>query len=121
PGTSFAGSVQSAGDARQGTEALLQRVIRYEVFSESDLGGLLHYMVTFNTGQRRMSLAVQLEIMRQPLIEALEKQAQIPVWHEMQKLPSLPRPKDQFDAKDLVLTAEALLTPNDQVNAAEQA
>src|SRR5438034_7127862 len=60
-----------------------QRIIRYEVFSEIDLSGLLHYMVTFNTGQRRMSLAVQLEIMRQPLIEELEKQAQIPVWHEM--------------------------------------
>jgi hypothetical protein len=42
--------VQSTGDARQGTEALLQRVIRYEVFSEIDRSGLLHYMVTFNTG-----------------------------------------------------------------------
>jgi hypothetical protein len=103
--TYFAESVQSTGDARQDTEALLQRVIRYEVFSDIDLSGLLHYMVTFNTGQRRMSLAVQLAIMRQPLIEELEKQAQIPVWHELQKLPSLPRPKDQFDAKDLVLAA----------------
>ena len=53
-------------------------------------------------------LAVQLEIMRQPLIEELEKQAQIPVWHALQKLPSQPRPKDQFDAKDLVLAAEAV-------------
>src|SRR4029434_5576790 len=119
--TYFAESVQSTGDARQGTAALLQRIIRYEVFSEIDLSGLLHYMVTFNTGQRRMSLAVQLEIMRQPLIEALEKQAQIPVWHEMYKLPSMPRPKDQFDAKDLVLAAEAFLTHNDQVSAAEEA
>jgi hypothetical protein len=118
--TYFAESVQSTGDARKGTEALLQRVIRYEVFSEIDLSGLLHYMVTFNTGQRRMSLAVQLEIMRQPLIEALEKQAQIPVWHELQKLPSLPRPKDQFDAKDLVLAAEAFLTHNARVSAAEE-
>jgi hypothetical protein len=95
-------------------------VIRYEVFSEIDLSGLLHYMVTFNTGQRRMSLAVQLEIMRQPLIEALEKQAQIPVWHEMYKLPSLTRPKEQFDAKDLVLAAEAFLTHNAHVSAAEE-
>ena len=63
-------------------------------FPTIDLSGLLHYMVTFNTGQRRMSLAVQLEIMRQPLIEALEKQAQIPVWHAMYTLPNLPRPKD---------------------------
>ena len=47
-------------------------------------------MVTFKTGQRRMSLAVQLEIMRQPLIEELEKQAQIPVWHELQKLRACP-------------------------------
>jgi hypothetical protein len=119
--TYFAESVQSTGEPQQGTAALLQRVIRYEVFSEIDLGGLLHYMVTFNTGQRRMNLAVQLEIMRQPLIEELEKQAQIPVWHEMYKLPSQPRPKDQFDAKDLVLAAEAFLTHNDQVSAAEEA
>ena len=53
--TSCAESVQSTGDARQGTAALLQRVIRYEVFAEIDLSGLLHDMVTFNTGQRRMS------------------------------------------------------------------
>jgi hypothetical protein len=118
--TYFAEAVQSTGDTRQGTAALLQRVIRYEVFSEIDLSGLLHYMVTFNTGQRRMSLAVQLEIMRQPLIEALETQAQIPVWHALQKLPSLPRPQDQFDAKDLVLAAEAFLTHNAHVSAAEE-
>jgi len=111
--TYFAESVQSTGEPRQGTEALLQRVIRYEVFSEIDLSGLLHYMVTFNTGQRRMSLTVQLAIMRQPLIEELEKQAQMPVWHAMHTLPSLPRPKDRFDAKDLVLAAEAFLTHND--------
>ena len=118
--TYFAESVQSTGEPQQGTEALLQRVIRYEVFSEIDLSGLLHYMVTFNTGQRRMSLAVQLEIMRQPLIEALEKQAQIPVWHAMHTLPSLTRPKEQFDAKDLVLAAEAFLTHNAHVSAAEE-
>ena len=58
--------------------------------------------------------------MRQPLIEELEKQAQIPVWHERQKLPSLPRPKDQFDAKDLVLAAEAFFTHNAHVSAAEE-
>ena len=68
-----------------------------------------------------LNLAVQLEIMRQPLIEELEKQAQIPVWHALQKLPSLPRPKDQFDAKDLVLAAEAFLTHNAHVSAAEEA
>src|SRR5262249_14948986 len=95
--TYFAEAVQSTGEPQQGTAALLQRIIRYEVFSEIDLSGLLHYMVTFNTGQRRMSLAVQLEIMRQPLIEELEKQAQMPVWHELQKLPSLPRPKVVYD------------------------
>ena len=32
--TYFAESVQSTGDARQDTAALLQRVIRYEVFSD---------------------------------------------------------------------------------------
>ena len=40
---------------------------------------LLHYMVTFNTGQRRMSLPVQLEIMQRPLIQELEQRAKIPV------------------------------------------
>jgi hypothetical protein len=89
-------------------------------FPRIDLSGLFHYMVTFNTGQRRMSLAVQREMMRQPLIEALEKQAQIPVWHALQKLPSLPRPKDQFDAKDLVLAAEAFLTHNAHGSATEE-
>src|SRR5207253_8408878 len=67
--TYFAESVQSTEEPQQGTAALLQRVIRYEVFSEIDLSGLLHYMVTFNTELRRMSLAVYLESMRQPPIE----------------------------------------------------
>ena len=37
--------------------------------------GLLHYMVTFNTGQRRMSLEVQLEIMQRPLLTYREAAA----------------------------------------------
>src|ERR1700722_3127523 len=66
--TYFSEHVEAAGAARAATEQLLKRVIRYEIFYQIDLGGLLHYMVTFNTGQRRMSLPVQLEIMQRPLI-----------------------------------------------------
>src|SRR5437867_12251629 len=58
--TYIAESVQSIGDARQGTEALLQSATRYEVFRAIDLSGLLHYMVTDTTAQRRMSLGVHL-------------------------------------------------------------
>ena len=53
--------------------------MRYQVFYNIDLAGLLHYMVTFNTGQRRMSLAVQIEIMQAPLIDSLEDQAHVGV------------------------------------------
>src|SRR5262249_38289946 len=45
--TYFAESVQSTGEPRPGAEALLQRIIRYEVFSEIDLSGLLHYTPIF--------------------------------------------------------------------------
>jgi hypothetical protein len=44
--TYFAESVQSTGEPQPGTAALLQRIIRYEVFSEIDLGGLLHYITS---------------------------------------------------------------------------
>src|SRR5262249_45517630 len=65
----FRDVVGRTGDPCPATEQLLKRIIRYEIFYEIDLGGLLHYMVTFNTGQRRMSLPVQLEIMQRPLIQ----------------------------------------------------
>ena len=42
--------------------------IRVEIYYNLELGQLLQYLVTYNTGQRRMDLATQLEIMREPLI-----------------------------------------------------
>jgi hypothetical protein len=117
----FADHVEAAGAARVATEQLLKRVIRYEIFYQIDLGGLLHYMVTFNTGQRRMSLPVQLEIMQRPLIAELEQRAKIPVWHEMNKMPGMSRPKDNFAAADLVLATQAFITNNAQLTASTEA
>lgn len=117
----FADHVEAAGAARAATEQLLKRVIRYEIFYQIDLGGLLHYMVTFNTGQRRMSLPVQLEIMQRPLIAELEQRAKIPVWHEMNKMPGMSRPKDNFAASDLVLATQAFITNNAQLTASTEA
>ena len=113
--------VADSDDPRHATEKLLQRIIRYEVFYEIDLAGLLHYMVTFNTGQRRMSLPVQLEIMQRPLIQELEQRAGIPVWHEIQKMPGMQRPKDKFAASDLVLATQAFITNNAQPTASTEA
>lgn len=117
----FREAVDRTGDARSATESLLKRVIRYEVFYDIDLAGLLHYMVTFNTGQRRMSLTVQLEIMQRPLIKELEQRAKIPVWHDINKMPGMQRPKDKFAAADLVLATQAFITNNAQLSASTEA
>jgi hypothetical protein len=117
----FKDHVQETGEVRAATRELLGRLLRYEIFYDIDLGGLLHYMVTFNTGQRRMSLAVQLEIMQRPLIDELEQKAKIPVWHEMQKLPGMTRPKDKFGAMELVLATQSFITNNAQLTASTEA
>jgi hypothetical protein len=117
----FKDAVEQTGDPKAATEKLLRRPIRYEVFFNIDLAGLLHYMVTFNTGQRRMSLGVQLEIMRRPLIEELKREAKIPVWEDIQKIPGMAKPKEQFAAGDLVLATRAFITANAQVTATEEA
>lgn len=117
----FKDAVEQTGEPKSAVERLLQRPIRYEVFYNIDLAGLLHYMVTFNTGQRRMSLAVQLEIMRRPLVEELKREAKIPVWEDIQKIPGMPKPRDQFAASDLVLATRAFISANAQVTAAEEA
>jgi len=111
----FKNAVEGTGDAQKGTEELLVRIIRYEIFYQIDLEGLLHYMVTFNTGQRRMSLDVQLEIMQRPLIEELKSSANIQIWHETRNLPGQARPKEQFGAADLIIAARAFITANAQV------
>jgi len=101
-------------------EELLQRDIRYEIFYGIDLEGLLHYMVTYNTGQRRMSLNVQLEIMQRPLIDQFEN-AGIPIYHDINRLPRDAKPQDKFAASEIVLAAQAFLTFNPQTTSAKEA
>ncbi len=113
----FAPSVNRLGDPDPATENLLQRVIRYEIFYAISLAGLLHYMVTFNSSQRRMSLRVQLEIMKKPLIEHLKSEG-IPIWEDLGKMPGEQRPKDKFPASDIVLATQAFITHNAQVTKA---
>jgi hypothetical protein len=117
----FSESVTKAGDPRATTEKLLKRLVRYEVFYHINLGGLLHYMVTFNTGQRRMSLPIQLEIMQRPLIDELENRGKVAVAHDIGRLPGEQRPKDQFAASDLVLATRAFISNNPQVSPANEA
>jgi hypothetical protein len=110
-------SVRKLGDPTSATEALLQRVIRYEIFYGIGLAGLLHYMVTFNSSQRRMSLRVQLEIMKRPLIEHLKCEG-IPIWEDLGRMPGEARPKEKFLASDIVMATQAFITHNAHVTTA---
>jgi|GEM_PF-607428 len=112
-----AGSVKKLGDPAEATEELLQRVIRYEIFYGIGLAGLLHYMVTFNSSQRRMSLRVQLEIMKRPLIEHLKVEG-IPIWEDLGRMPGEQRPRDKFLASDIVMATQAFITHNAHVSTA---
>src|SRR5438093_460873 len=113
----FAPSIQRLGEPQPATELLLQRIIRYEIFYAISLAGLLHYMVTFNSSQRRMSLRVQLEIMKRPLIEHLKSEG-IPIWEDIGRMPGETRPKDKFLASDIVLATQAFITHNSHVTTA---
>ena len=117
----FRDVVEKAGDAQTATAHILRRQVRYEIFYRIGLEGLLHYMVTFNTGQRRMSLPVQLEIMQKPLIDELKQKAKIDVWHEMLKMPGMAKKKELFAAADLVLATKAFITNSAQVTASSEA
>ncbi len=112
----FAESVNRSGDPRQATATLLSRIVRFEIFYGINITGLLHYMVTFNTSQRRMSLRVQLEIMKKPLVEHL-KRDNIPIWEDLGRMPGEQKPRDSFLASDLVLATQAFITNNAQVTA----
>jgi hypothetical protein len=107
----FAASVKRLGEPQVATKTLLQRVIRYEIFYAISLAGLLHYMVTFNSSQRRMSLRMQLEIMKKPLIEHLKSEG-IPIWEDIGRMPGERRPPDKFLASDIVLATQAFITHN---------
>jgi hypothetical protein len=108
-------AVQKTGDPKAAVEEILKRKTRYEVFWNIDLEGLLHYLVTFNTGQRRMSLEVQLEIMQRPLLEALEHDAKIPIFQDNQNITGKQKPKNEFSASDLVMATRAFIEFNPQI------
>lgn len=117
----FKEAVEAAGDVKSAVESILARKTRYEVFWNIDLEGLLHYMVTFNTGQRRMSLEVQLEIMQRPLLKALEHDAGIPVFQDTQNVAGKQKPKNEFAASDLVMATRAFIEFNPQLKKPEEA
>lgn len=111
--------IEKLGDPQTATRTLLSRIIRYEIYYNIDLEGLLHYMVTFNTAQRSMSLKVQLEIMRRPLIDEIEAAANIKIFRDTQDLEGSGRtqkPRDQFAASDIAVAAEAFITNNAQAS-----
>jgi hypothetical protein len=114
--------IEKLGDPQTAARTLLARTIRYEIYYNIDLEGLLHYMVTFNTAQRRMSLQVQLEIMRKPLIDEIEAAASIKVFRDTQDVEATgktQKPRDQFAASDIAVAAEAFITNNAQTSQKE--
>lgn len=113
--------VESTGEPKAAVEQLLKRITRYELFWNIDLEGLLHYMVMFNTGQRRMSLEVQLEIMQQPLLKALEHDAKIPTFQDNANIAGKQKPKHEFAASDLVMATRAFIEFNPQLKKPDEA
>jgi hypothetical protein len=110
--------IEKLGDRQKAVRTLLNHTVRYEIYYDIDLEGLLHYMVTFNTAQRRMSLQVQLEIMQKPLIDEIEAAANIKVFRDIRDIEAqskTQKPKDHFAASDLAVAAEAFITNNPQV------
>jgi hypothetical protein len=114
--------IEKLGDTQTAARTILSRTIRYEIYYNIDLEGLLHYMVTFNTAQRRMSLQVQLEIMRKPLIDEIESAANIKIFrdtHDIEATGKSQKPKEQFAASDVAVAAEAFITNNAQASQRE--
>ena len=114
-------AVEKSGDPKDAVEEILKRKTRYEVFWNIDLEGLLHYLVTFNTGQRRMSLEVQLEIMQRPLLEALEHDAKIPIFQDNKNITGKQKPNNEFSASDLVMATRAFIEFNPQLKKPDEA
>ena len=113
--------VEKSSDPKAATEALLKQRTRYEIFWNIGLEELLHYMVTFNTGQRSMSVQVQLEIMRKPLLDALEHDAKITIYKDTENVQGRSKPKDHFAAADLVLATRAFIEYNPQLKKPDEA
>ena len=113
--------VEKLPDPEAAVEDLLKRKTRYEIFWNIGLEELLHYMVTFNTGQRSMSVQVQLEIMRKPLLDALEHDAKITIFKDTENVQGRTKPKDHFAASDLVLATRAFIEYNPQLKKPDEA
>jgi len=64
-----------------------------------------------------MSLRVQLEIMKKPLIEHLKSEG-IPIWEDLGRMPGELRPKGKFLASDIILATQAFITHNAHVTTA---
>lgn len=114
-------AVEKLPDPETATADLLKRATRFEIFWNIGLEELLHYMVTFNTGQRSMSVQVQLEIMRKPLLDALVNDAKIAVFKDTENVQGRTKPKDQFAASDLVLATRAFIEANPQLKKPDEA
>ena len=113
--------IEKTGEPKTAVEQILKRITRYELFWNIDLEGLLHYMVTFNTGQRRMSLEVQLEIMQRPLLKALEHDAKILIFQDAANTAGKQKPKQEFAASDLVIATRAFIEFNPQLKKPDEA
>jgi hypothetical protein len=113
--------IEKIADPKIAVEQMLRRITRYELFWNIDLEGLLHYMVTFNTGQRRMSLEVQLEIMQRPLLKALEHDAKIEIFQDTANPSGKTKPKHEFAASDLVMATRAFIEFNPQLKKPDEA
>jgi hypothetical protein len=111
--------VKEIGQGREAVSRLLERPIRVEVYYKLELGHLLQYLVTYNTGQRRMDLATQLEIMREPLIRKLAKDTGLEIYQTIQEEDS--KPVDQFAAADVLVATQAFLLQDPQVTDADEA
>jgi hypothetical protein len=67
-----------------------------------------------------MSVGVQLEIMRAPLIEEL-KRTKLPIWVTTLEAPEAKKPKDLFGSAELIMATQAFASGNPQITAAEEA
>lgn len=111
--------VNELGEGREAVTLLLERPIRIELYENLELGHLLQYLVTYNTGQRRMDLATQLEIMREPLIRKLERDSGLEIYQTTRD--DDVKPVDQFAAADVLVATQAFLQQDPQVTAADEA
>jgi transposase len=110
---------------REEIEALVTAAYQQDEAEDAVLGSRRGDELPAELARREQRLATiaaamqRLEAQAQAEAEA-ERQQRAAAEAERQRT-GMPRPKDRFDAKDLVLAAEAFLTHNDQVSASDEA